>query len=180
MFQNEDLYVDIYGRMILIFISLLWWILILDFMVQKNIYNFYFYIHCFFGFIILYYTIQKEFYLPFLNKTIFPCSLLQEKIPENATRTIHLDNLPPNVNIVYWAADSSTKDIETNPWMAYNKFLNSGITHSDSNGNADLEIREPVKYNVGKINQKTLPKHVHYRYCQGDGFLSKVHTAMFE
>jgi hypothetical protein len=179
----EKLYVqlklDMYGRVVLIVFALLWWVLILNYLMnQKMYYHPYTIVQCIVGVIMSYYVIQREYYLPFLGNAVFPCDSLESKEPSNAQRTIHVENLPANVNVFYWAAEENdSKEIEENPWLAYKKYANSGITRSSSKGTADLSIREPVKYRVP--TGTTLERHVHYRYCIGDGMLSEVRTAFF-
>ena len=179
----EKLYVqlklDMYGRVVLIVFALLWWVLILNYLInQKMYYHPYTIVHCVVGVIMIYYVIQREYYLPFLGNAVFPCDSLEPKEPTNAQRTIHIEGLPSNVNVFYWAAEEDTsKEIEENPWLAYKKYANSGVIRTDSKGSVDLSIREPVKYRVP--TGKTLERHVHYRYCIGDGMLSEVRTAFF-
>ncbi len=179
----EELYtklkLDMYGRVIMITCALVWWVLILNYLLNKKMYYHpYTIIHCIVGVVIMYYVIQREYYLPFLGNAVFPCDSLEPKEPNNAQRTIHIENLPPNVNVFYWAAeDDLSKEIEENPWLAYKKYTNSGITRTNDKGEVDLTIREPVKYRVP--GGKLLERHVHYRYCIGNGMLSKVYTAFF-
>lgn len=125
---------------------------------------------------ILYYIFNRNFYLPFLGWAVYPCGSLAEKVPLNADTSIAI-NVPPNVNVIYWASEPSSIDKQPieNPWDAYANYDNSGVVRADANGNANLRIRSPSSYKVGLLNT-TLKTHVHYRICKHPGMLSEVKT----
>ena len=127
---------------------------------------------------IIYYVIDRNFYLPFLGWAVYPCGSLAEKVPLHADTNINV-NVPPGVNVIYWASESSTPDKQPidNPWDAYANYDNSGVVKSDSNGNAILRFRKPSYYKVGVFNT-TLKIHVHYRICKYPGMLSDIKTIM--
>lgn len=114
---------------------------------------------------------SRDYYLRFLGHTAFPCGSLVEKIPLQADTFVDIV-VEPNVNIIYWAAEVGDVAQE-NPWIAYNKFSNAGVTRSDDRGNAILRVRKPGSY---KVRSGTLQPHVHYRTCKHSGMLSRVHT----
>lgn len=116
---------------------------------------------------------SRNYYLSFLGESVFPCTHMIEKIPENADVEVQIQT-NPNSNVVYWAAETN-KEVSENPWIAYAEYSNAGVTRSDINGVATLRIRMPGSYKV-KHGLKTLAPHVHYRVCKFPGMLSEVKT----
>ena len=125
---------------------------------------------------IIYFMFDRNFYLPFLGWAVYPCGSLAEKVPLNADTSMVIQ-VPPNVNVIYWASEPSKKEDQPigDPWEAYANYDNSGVVKSDATGKAKLIFRSPSSYNVGLIN-KTLKTHVHYRICKHPGMLSDVQT----
>jgi len=122
------------------------------------------------------YTGGRDFYLPFLGLSVYPCGSLAQKIPSNADKSITVQ-VPPNVNVIYWASEPSNPEMQpiSNPWDAYANYDNSGVVRSDANGMAILHVRSPSSYKVGLFNT-TLKLHIHYRICQHPGMLSEIKT----
>jgi hypothetical protein len=121
---------------------------------------------------------DRNTYLPFLGRAVYPCGSLPRKTPENADAEVTV-SVPANVNVIYWASEldgSAPRTVINNPWDAYKNFANSGVVMSDSNGTATLKFRKPVSYKVAN-GMKTLKTHVHYRYCMHPGMLSPIYTA---
>ena len=122
---------------------------------------------------------NRNFYLPFLGKTILPLSLVKDnKTPDNSTFSVKV-HAKPNSRVIYWAAEPHTTDQNNkrNVQVAYGEFKNSGITTADSNGIAILHLRKPDNYTVNKhLISKMLHAHVHYRYSLSDGLLSEIFT----
>ena len=110
---------------------------------------------------ILYNMFDRNFYLPFLGWSVYPCGSLAEKIPNKADTTVTVQ-VKPNVNVIYWASEPSSPDKEPidNPWDAYANYDNSGVVRADANGTAVLHVRSPSSYQVGLTNM-TLKKHIH-------------------
>src|SRR6056300_688801 len=50
---------------------------------------------------IIYNIFDRNFYLPFLGWTAYPCGSLAEKIPRGADTTVTVQ-VKPNVNVIYW------------------------------------------------------------------------------
>ena len=125
---------------------------------------------------IICFLFDRNFYLPFLGWAVYPCGSLAEKVPLNAD-TNAVIQVPPNVNVIYWASEPSKKEDQPiiDPWEAYANYDNSGVVKSDSTGKAVLRFRSPSSYNVGLFN-KTLKTHVHYRICKHPGMLSDIKT----
>ena len=125
---------------------------------------------------ILYNMFDRNFYLPFLGWSVYPCGSLAEKIPRNADTTISVQ-VKPNVNVIYWGSEPSAKETQPidNPWDAYANYDNSGVVRADENGKAVLQFRNPSSYQVGLMS-KTLPRHIHYRECRHPGMLSDIKT----
>jgi hypothetical protein len=127
---------------------------------------------------IIYNLFNRNFYLPFLGWSVYPCGSLAEKVPNKADTTVTVQ-VKPNVNVIYWASEPSANEDDPidNPWDAYANYDNSGVVKADSTGKAVLQVRNPSSYNVGLMN-KTLKKHVHYRECRHPGMLSDIRTIM--
>jgi len=125
---------------------------------------------------IMYNIFDRNFYLPFLGWSAYPCGSLAEKIPRDADTTVSVQ-VKPNVNVIYWASESKTNEEQPidNPWDAYANYDNSGVVRADENGKAVLHVRNPSIYQVGLMN-KTLKKHIHYRECRHAGMLSSIKT----
>lgn len=115
---------------------------------------------------------NRDYYLPFLGNAVYPCGSLIEKTPTNANIEIYV-HTQPNSNVIYWASESNNK-VMINPWIAYGKNTNAGVTKSDSKGLTILKVRKPAEYKTPM--GKKLKAHIHYRICEGNGMLSKVKT----
>ena len=122
-------------------------------------------------------VVNRNFYLPFLGWTVYPCGSLAEKVPANANTEVVVQ-VQPNVNVIYWASEPSdiAKQPVSNPWDAYANYENSGVVRADASGRAVLRVRTPSSYNVGMMN-RTLKAHIHYRVCGHPGMLGEVKTA---
>lgn len=123
----------------------------------------------------LFLVLDRNVYLPFLGEAVFPCASLEPRTPKDADRKVNV-TVPANAKIIYWASDAqegTTPPVE-DPWKAYGTYSNYGVTVADENGNAELNVRNPVSYKVP--SGKLLKEHVHYRYCIGNGMLSDVFT----
>lgn len=127
------------------------------------------------GLIGLLFLFDRDYYLSFLGRTVYPCGSLKESTPDNASLLVEVV-VPKNVNVVYWAAESNNEQPVDNPWEAYRNYSNTGVVKSDNQGIAVLKLRPPTTYNVGNLLTKTLPMHIHYRYCTMSGMLSPVYT----
>lgn len=120
----------------------------------------------------LLHILSRDYYLRFLGEAAFPCGALVERTPEKATVEIPV-KVEPNSNVIYWASESHMEK-DVSPWIAYQKYANSGVTRSDRNGNAILKVRNPSAYTVPW--KKTLTPHIHYRVCRSDGIAGRVET----
>jgi hypothetical protein len=120
---------------------------------------------------------SRNFYLPFLGQTVYPCGSLAEKIPANADTSVTV-KVKPGANVVYWASEPSAPTVQpiSNPWDAYAMYDNSGVVRADAQGNATLRFRSPSSYNVGMLMSRTLSRHVHYRVCNYAGLMSEIKT----
>ena len=127
---------------------------------------------------IIYNLFDRNFYLPFLGWSVYPCGSLAEKVPNKADTTVTVQ-VKPNVNVIYWASEPSSSENQPidNPWDAYANYDNSGVVKADDTGKAVLHVRNPSSYQVGLMN-KTLKRHVHYRECRHPGMLSDIKTIM--
>lgn len=122
---------------------------------------------------VLYLALDRDFYLYFLDQAAFPCEPMQPKEPENADTAIRIENLRPNSNVVFWAAESSDQ-VQDDPWKAYGSNSNSGVTRTDASGTAQFKVRKPASYKVPSGSR--LNAHVHYRVCERPGLLGPVRT----
>lgn len=118
---------------------------------------------------------QRDYYLPFLGRAVFPCDSLVLKTPENAD-TITNVKVRKNSNVIYWASQGTSAEdiIAQNPSKAYDKFANAGVALSDNKGNAQLKFKFPVRYRIP--TGSVLKPHVHYRVCRGNGMLTPIKT----
>lgn len=125
---------------------------------------------------ILLFVADRNFYLPFLGQTVYPCGSLAEKVPANADTTVKI-KAAPGANVIYWASEPSSPEKQpiSNPWDAYAMYDNSGVVRADSQGNAVLRFRSPSSYQVGLMNRE-LKRHVHYRVCKMPGMLGEIKT----
>ena len=112
---------------------------------------------------------KKDYYLPFLGKTMLPCSTLSLKTPANASIATTIKT-KPNVNVIYWVIDNEDDmEVRDRPWKVYDIYSNSGVALSDNNGYAVLKVRSP---NSSK-------SHINYRVCTSGGMLSMIKTIYF-
>ena len=134
------------------------------------------FLHLIMAIVVIYYLFNRDFYLPFLGETVIPIKNINN-IEENLLK-FKIQNLPPNKRLIYWASRSSNQVIG-NPIDAYKGYTNSGITKTDSNGNASLEISCPSDYYVKSFGMdKKIRQHIHYR-IESDkfpGLFSSVKT----
>ena len=177
--ELKSLYIDIYSKKLLILGSLNFLIMglfnvnLIKLIGDKisNILTFLIYILI--GAAGLYHFNRRDFYLSFLDKSVYPCGSLMEKKPNEANMKKKIKT-KPNINIIYWASEYNDTIFE-DPYLAYNKYSNTGVVKSDSDGNAVLEFRKPQGYKVPYKN-KILKPHIHYRECFYDGMVDSVKT----
>ena len=161
-----------YDKMVLTLILVVFFSAVYTKINSKNMYVKLLYIS--FGIVGLTKICDRDFFLPFLGDSVFPQGLLQNKTVYNHDITVQLNNLPPNVKIVYWASMPKKTGNLLMPWNAYQKYENSGVTHSTHDGKALLKIMKPQAYKTpfGKV----LKPHVHYRYFLSNGMMSRIYT----
>lgn len=125
---------------------------------------------------IILFIANRNYYLPFLGSTVYPCGSLAEKVPADANTTVKI-TVKPGANVVYWASEpTDPKDQPiSNPWDAYALYDNSGVVRADANGVAILKFRSPSSYRVGMMHRELKP-HVHYRVCSNAGLMSSIKT----
>ena len=130
----------------------------------------------------LYIMFDRDTYLPFLGRAVFPCDILVESMPKDATITLTL-KVRPNSKVIYWASNPSTTGEITDYKGAYGNYENSGVTKSNAEGIVKLNIMEPQPYYVPYKsqpyifpNKKILPRHVHYRVCCSSGLIGPIRT----
>jgi hypothetical protein len=127
----------------------------------------------------LYFLFDRDFYLPFLGKVVFPVAENQQTETKDL-KPILLKNLPPNTHVVFWAAKRATaSETSPNPFDAYSDYANSGVAKTNEKGEVTINIACPVSYNV---RYKRLRRHLHYRYelPRYRGMFSRVHTHFLE
>ena len=119
---------------------------------------------------------NRNFYLPFLDKTVLPSSLLHKDktVTGDNTFTVKV-KVKPNVRVIYWASEPNNEIVPVA--TAYGEFKNSGIVTADEHGVANLVLKKPSSYTVRKgLFKKTLKPHIHYRYTLPNGMLSEIKT----
>ncbi len=121
----------------------------------------------------VYLLLDRDTYLPFLGDAAFPIPL-EDKIPvqKGDQLSAELTNLPPNKKVIYWASNPSSSTYN-NPVDAYGNFENQGVVTSNKDGKATIIFNKPGSY---KVNGRTLPIHIHYRYWTKYGLTSDVKT----
>ncbi len=119
---------------------------------------------------------SRDYFLPFLGDSAYPCGALETKTPRGADTSVTI-RTEPNVNVIYWAAEVN-EQVQANPWVAYDEYANAGVTRSDDLGNAVLRFRKPAGYKVSKFGMVSteLDPHVHYRVCKHPGMMGRVET----
>lgn len=130
----------------------------------------------------LYFVFNRDFYLPFLGKCVFPSAAITNtnnmSLNENKRVLVTLKELPPKTKVVYWAAKGGNNNYD-NPMDAYKEYGNSGLGVTDKKGTITFELDCPSEYSVNKFGKsKILPKHVHYRYELPNykGLFSRIET----
>jgi len=121
--------------------------------------------------------VQRDTSLPFLGRTVIPQPMTEYK-PTGELITKTIKNLPPNVKVIYWAALPSDKIID-NPVDAYDNYSNQGVTTTDANGSAVLQVKNPASYKIPSYYDPfkgTLKPHIHYRYWTSSGMTSPLFT----
>jgi len=141
--------------------------------------NFYFrdYVYLVAGIAGLLIAFKRDNWLPFLGRSVFPHSILQQQSPQNATEEIIVNVKEPNAKVIYWAS-KDTKNETTPVFEAYDDFSNAGVAISNSNGDAVLRVRKSTGYIVP--NGKYIKRHVHYRLAKDEySMLGSVNTAYY-
>lgn len=120
---------------------------------------------------------DRNYYLRFLNKTVFPTGLIFQGSGPNSKKKVSLqydleaDGLAPGTKVIYWASFSGDYDT---PVKAYKDMSNSGYTEVQS-GSTEFMLHEmPGTYKVpwkGKLQP-----HIHYRTVLKPSMLDEVKT----
>tara|TARA_Y100000389_G_scaffold2101_1_gene2114 strand:- start:64 stop:624 length:561 start_codon:yes stop_codon:yes gene_type:complete len=141
--------------------------------------NFYFrdYVYLAAGIAGLLIAFKRDNWLPFLGRSVFPHSILQQQSPQDATQEITVNVKEPNAKVIYWASKDTNN--ETTPvFEAYDDFSNAGVAISNSNGDAILKVRKSTGYIVP--NGKYIKRHVHYRLAKDEySMLGSVNTKYY-
>lgn len=125
----------------------------------------------------LYFIFDRDYYLPFLGKSVIPVGP-KKSINLALLKKIKLSGLPPNTYVIYWGAIPNTQVI-ANPLDAYKDYSNSDIGKTDNNGDIIIQLECPSEYMVSKFGiTKKLNRHIHYRFelPEYKGMFSKVYT----
>jgi uncharacterized membrane protein YuzA (DUF378 family) len=122
---------------------------------------------------------KRDYYLPFLGETLVPCSVMADKVPEGADSSVGI-RVRPGAKVVYWAAEPANEDMMSavDYRAAYLEYRNAGVATADADGNAVLKVRTPQGYTVPM--KGALPPHVHYRECDGRGFMKSIVTVTLD
>jgi hypothetical protein len=117
---------------------------------------------------------NRNTWLPFLGKTVFPHALVPNKTIDKASKTIKV-NVTPNTKVAYWA--TLDKGDKPDVYTAYADYSNSGVVDSDDKGVATLAINEGSGYIVP--NGKYIKPHIHYRELHTSGMTGPVETVFY-
>lgn len=122
---------------------------------------------------------KRDYYLPFLGETHVPCSVMADKVPEGADSAVGI-RVRPGAKVVFWAAEPANEDLKSavDYRAAYLEYRNAGVATADAGGNATLKVRAPQGYTVPM--KGALPPHVHYRECDGRGFMKAIVTVTLD
>lgn len=119
---------------------------------------------------------KRDFWLPFLGKTVLPSSLIPLKDIVGDT-TIEV-KVSPNIKVAYWASLPQQTTEIPKVENAYGDYNNAGVVLSDKNGIAKLIINKGTNYIVPYGRE--IARHVHYRELEQDmGFIGKIHTIRY-
>lgn len=121
---------------------------------------------------------MRDTHLPFLGRTILPDVFIADKKPISDEFVLKV-KLKPNTKVIYWASNKCIENCDklVNYKQAYNKYKNSGTTTTDENGFAHFYLEEPQRYFVK--GGKMINRHVHFRYVEMNGVLSRIYTIYF-
>jgi len=118
-------------------------------------------------------AVDRDFWLPFLGKTVLPSNLIPLKDIVGDT-TIEV-KVHPNTKVAYWASLPQKTTEIPKVKEAYGDYKNAGVVLSDKNGIAKLIINKGTSYTVPYGME--ISRHVHYRELDHDmGFIGKIHT----
>ncbi len=141
--------------------------------------NFYFkdYVYIVAGIAGLLIALKRDNWLPFLGRSVFPHSILQQQTPTQATQEITVNVKVPNAKVIYWAS-KDTQNETTPVFEAYDDFSNAGVAMSNAQGNAVLKVQKSTGYIVP--SGKYIKRHVHYRLAKDEySMLGSVNTAYY-
>lgn len=122
-----------------------------------------------------YFVFDRDYYLPFLGKTVIPVGPIK---PNVNLKKIKLTKLPPNTIILSWAAKESDK-VFSNYMQAYGDYSNTDVSKTNSLGEVTVQLPCPASYRVSKFGMdKQLDRHIHYRYAipNNPGMFSRIYT----
>jgi hypothetical protein len=107
---------------------------------------------------------------------LFPCSLLELKVPDHADTEVRVSGLEPGAKVIFWASEPATEGLaRINDWRkAYLEFANAGVAAVSDSGHVRLNVRKPQAYTVPLVGRLT--EHVHWRICKDGGRLGPVQT----
>jgi len=115
--------------------------------------------------------LDRNTYLPFLGESVVPFTLFTD-INNSSNNLKDYKIYAPTAEKVIWWASKPDNNIFEHPDEAYNEYKNSGVSSVKEDGYAYIKYSDPSQY---KVNNKLLPKHIHYRETHG-GMLSEVKT----
>jgi hypothetical protein len=125
---------------------------------------------------IVYLSVHRNTFLPFLGPCVLPGALLKDATDTKLgnIRVIIEEDIPDGTKIVYWAAEPS-KEVYDNPYDAYHNYKNSGVTTiKDKKAYAYIDC--PGKYKVPM--NRILNPHIHYRIVYPNGLVGSIKTIM--
>ena len=85
---------------------------------------------------------RRDTYLPFLGNAVFPCSLLELRIPENADTEVTIHNLEAGAKVVYWCSSDSSDSSNSSDSSDSSDSSNVGVARVSADGSATLRFQK--------------------------------------
>jgi hypothetical protein len=126
--------------------------------------------------------LDRDFYLPFLGKTVMPSKFIKENnnISDDML-SINIEH-PTAEKVLYWAAKEKdgTQYPDETYVTAYGDYSNYGVS-TFVNGIATMHVKCPRSYQVTNFFiTRQLKPHIHYRFIYKDGMMSEINTYNLE
>jgi uncharacterized membrane protein YuzA (DUF378 family) len=110
---------------------------------------------------------NRDLYESYLGETWMP-KPIEDFTPNGNLITIIVKDLPVNTKVLYWATipKLDIKEVAENEIIAYDTYVNRGITTTNKFGAAVCKLVSPIAYKDGSGN--IIKPHINYRYWDKD------------